>query len=83
MMSVKCLSAGLLAIAMLSASTTAQAMSVSVRHELVKGRVSSAAPGQWIDSRARMHAPFAGEISNSPQNAPGGVCDNGDDPMIC
>jgi hypothetical protein len=83
MMPAKCLSAGLLAIAMLSAPVTAQAMSVSPRHELVKSRVSVSTPGQWIDGRARLHAPFAGEITAKPQNAPGGVCDSGDDPMIC
>ena len=83
MTSVKCLSAGLLAIVMLPASAAAQAMPASGRHEMVTSRVSVSQPGQSTDSYALTRPAFSVGSHASPQNMPGGVCDQGDDPMIC
>lgn len=75
---IKCLSVAMIAIAMLTTSAMAHA-SASGRY----GSAIASPRGQWTDSNARMPAPSAGEVSAAPHDEPGGVCDHGDNPMIC
>ena len=78
---VKYLSAGLIAIAMLT--TSAMAHGVPEHYALPRGNAAVVLPGPWIESHARTPAPAVGNFSTSSRTVPGGVCDHGDDPMIC
>ncbi|QPF87781.1 hypothetical protein IC762_16440 [Bradyrhizobium genosp. L] len=79
---IKCLSAALLAIAMLTTSAMAEA-SLTTRYGGWRGGHGLSQQGPSIDSNARIPAPSAGEFSVPSRNVPGGVCDHGDNPMIC
>ncbi|MBR0871031.1 hypothetical protein JQ633_11725 [Bradyrhizobium tropiciagri] len=77
---VKCLSASLIAIAMVT--TSAMAHSVPERYEQSRVGAAIALPGPWLESHARMPSSPVVNFSAS-RIVPGGVCDHGDDPMIC
>ena len=80
MTTIKFLSAGLIAIAMLTTPAAAHEHSIVGRHVVLKANASAnSSTGRWIYSRTSI----AGESSTAPQNQPGGVCDNGDNPAIC
>ena len=80
MTTIKYLSAGLIAIAMLTTSAVAPENSIAVRQAVLKGNASgNSFTGRWIYGRTSV----PGESSTAPQNEPGGVCDNGDNPAIC
>ena len=79
---VKVLSAGLIALAMVT--TSAMAHGVAEHDGISSGRATALSlPGPWLESRARMPAPANRNVSVSSRSTPGGVCDHGDDPMIC
>ena len=71
----KLLSMGLIAIAMLTTSAKAHAGSVAGQYDVRKDNPSAYPAGHRIYSHARIPAPHADQ--------PGGVCDHGDNPMIC
>jgi hypothetical protein len=80
MTTIKLLSAGFIAIAMLTTSAAAHENSMAGRHLVLKASASAnATSGRWIYGHARI----AGESDTAPQNQSGGVCDHGDDPAIC
>ena len=80
MTTIKLLSAGLIAIAMLTTSAVAHENSMAGRYVLPKANASAnSTPDAWIYSHTRI----AGESKTAPQNQPGGVCDHGDNPAIC
>ena len=80
MTTIKLLSAGLFAIAMLTTSAVAHENSMARRHVVLKGDASAnSTTGRWIYSNTHI----AGESNTAPQNQPGGVCDYGDNPAIC
>jgi hypothetical protein len=80
MTTIKLLSAGFIAIAMLTTSAAAHENSMAGRHVVLKASVSAnATSGRWIYGHARI----AGESDTTPQNPSGGVCDHGDNPAIC
>ena len=66
------LSAGLIAVAMLASSAMADA-AVPERHAL--RREHGAPVAHSTDGHVRMSAPHVDQ--------PGGVCDHGDNPMVC
>ncbi|MCA6121545.1 hypothetical protein J6500_06440 [Bradyrhizobium sp. WSM 1704] len=78
---VKCLSAGLIAVAMFT--TSAMAHSVPERYEPSRANAAIVLPGPWLENHARMPASAVANFSASSRSMPGGVCDHGDDPMIC
>jgi hypothetical protein len=80
MTTIKLLSAGLIAIAMLTTSAVAHENSVAGRHVLLKANASA---NSTTDPRIYSHTRIAAESNTAPQNQPGGVCDHGDNPAIC
>lgn len=80
MTTIKLLSAGLIAIAVLTTSAVAHENSIAGRHVVLNGNASAYSPtGRWIYSHTRI----ARESNTAPQNQPGGICDHGDNPAIC
>ena len=80
MTTIKLLSAGLIAIAMLTTSARAHENSIAARHVVLKGNANAnSTTGRWIYSHTRI----AGESDTAPQDQPGGVCDHGDNPAVC
>ncbi len=80
MTAIKHLSAGLIAITMLTTSAVAHENSIAERHVVLKGNASAySTTGRWIYSHTRI----AGESNTAPQNQPGGICDHGDNPAVC
>jgi|KBSMisStaDraftv2_1062788.scaffolds.fasta_scaffold1298115_2 hypothetical protein len=80
MTTIKLLSAGFIAIAMLTTSAAAHATSMTGRHAVLEVSASAnASSARWIYGHARI----AGESDSAPQNQSGGVCDHGDNPAIC
>ena len=80
MITIKFLSAGFIAIAMLTTSAVAHENSMAGRHVVLKDDASAnASTGRWIYSHNRI----AGESNTAPRDQPGGACDHGDNPTIC
>lgn len=80
MTTIKFLSAGLIAIATLTTPAVAHENSIAGRHLVLKSNASpNSATGRWIYRRTGTTE----ESHTAPQNQPGGVCDNGDNPAIC
>ena len=80
MTTIKLLSAGFIAIAMLTTSAGAHENSMAGRYVVLKADASAnASAGRWIFSHNRI----VGESDTAPQNQSGGVCDHGDNPAIC
>jgi hypothetical protein len=83
MTTIKLLSAGLIAAVMFTISTDAHENSVTKPHVVTKGNASASSTGRWIRSNARIPKPHIGEFATPPDHEHGGVCDFGDNPMIC
>ena len=80
MTAIKLLSAGFIAIAVLTTSAAAHENSTAGRHVVLKGNASNySTTGRWIYS----HPHIARESYTAPQDQPGGVCDDGDNPAVC
>ncbi|MCC8953235.1 hypothetical protein H8B02_07070 [Bradyrhizobium sp. Pear77] len=80
MTTIKLLSAGLIAIAMLTTSAVAHENSMAGRHVALKGNASAySTTGHLIYGHTRI----AWESSTARQHQPGGVCDYADNPAIC
>lgn len=78
MTTMKFLSAGLIGIAMLTTSAMAREHLTAERHAVRKENAQHHV-GRWIYSHPRIPA----ASDSSPRNEPGGVCDQGDNAMIC
>ncbi len=82
MMTVKCLLAGLLAAAILAAPANAHENVIGLRHAVTKGN-ASAFLGRGIDGIARTPGSHIAGFAMPPHGEPGGVCDPGDNAMVC
>ncbi|GIQ73364.1 hypothetical protein [Bradyrhizobium sp. RD5-C2] len=80
MTTIKHVAASLLALAMLATSAMAREVPAGPS-ALVKGH--AAATGRWNGGLPRMAVPRFGELETLPRDQPGGVCDHGDNAMIC
>ncbi|MGY4478902.1 hypothetical protein [Bradyrhizobium sp. USDA 3364] len=80
MIRVKHVAAGLVALAMLTGSAMAREVPAAGPYAFAKGHSFA---GRWSGGPPRMEAPRFGESEALPQEQPGGVCDHGDNPMIC
>ena len=76
---IKHVAADLVALAMLTTSAMAHDVPAAGSYAFMKGH---AAAGHWSGG-PRMAAQRFGETEALPQDQPGGVCDHGDNPMIC
>ena len=76
MMTIKFLLAGLIASGLLTMPVGAHENAITKRHDVTRGSSDN-----WIYGNARIPAPRA--ISSPPHDEPGGVCDFGDNAMIC
>ena len=83
MTSIKHIAAGLIALAMVTTSAMAHQTSVAGSFTVMRGHASVPAAGHWDDNPPRMSARRFGDSEALPQDRPGGVCDHGDNPMIC
>jgi len=81
MTAIKLLSAGLIAAAMFTMPADAHGKSPAQRNLLMKGNVLSS--GRWAYSNVRIPTPNVVEFAIPPFHERGGVCDSGDDGMIC
>ncbi|WP_420971265.1 hypothetical protein [Bradyrhizobium sp. B120] len=80
MTTIKHVAAGLVALAMLTTSAMAREVPAGPS-AFVKGH--TAAAGRWGGGPPRMAVPRYGEFETLPRDQPGGVCDHGDNAMIC
>jgi hypothetical protein len=78
MTTLKFLLAGLIATGLLIMPAGAHEIATAKRHDVMRGIASS---DNWIYGNDRIPAPRA--FSSPPHDEPGGVCDFGDNPMIC
>lgn len=83
MTGIKHISAGLIAIAMLTTSALGSSSAIAAPHAVVKSHASAAAAGRWGDVQARISMPRVGTFDALPRDEPGGICDHGDNPAIC
>ena len=83
MTTIKLLSAGLIAAVMFTISAAAHENPVTEPHVVTKGDASASSTGDWIRSNARIVTPQGGKLATPPSNEPGGVCNFGDNAMIC
>ncbi|UFX48580.1 hypothetical protein HAP47_0018720 [Bradyrhizobium sp. 41S5] len=80
MITIKHVAAGLLALAMLTTSAVAREVPAGPS-AFVKGH--AAAAGRWGGGPPRMAVSRSGEFETLLRDQPGGVCDHGDNAMIC
>jgi hypothetical protein len=83
MTTTKLLSAGLIAAFIFTISADAHENSVTEPHVVTKGNARAFSTGHWLNRNARIPTPHASELAAPPDDEPGGVCDEGDDPRIC
>ncbi|OKO80110.1 hypothetical protein [Bradyrhizobium sp. NAS96.2] len=81
MTTIKCVEAGLVALVMLTASAMAREVHAAGPSAFAKGH--AAATGRGGGGPPRLVAPRFGEFETLPRDQPGGVCDHGDNAMIC
>jgi hypothetical protein len=77
----KLLSAGLIAATMLAAPAMARENFLAKRHVSENANASASLTGRHTDRHVRIPAPRV--RATTPESEPGGVCDFGDNPMIC
>ncbi|AUC96766.1 MULTISPECIES: hypothetical protein [Bradyrhizobium] len=82
MMVAKYVAAGLVALAMLTGSA-AGASPAAGFYPPAKGHTGTVAGRGWSGGLPRMTAPHVGDTETRPRDQPGGVCDHGDNAMIC
>lgn len=78
----KRVAAGVVALAMLTGAT-AGASPAAGFYPPAKGHAGVAAGRGWSGGPPRMVAPRAGDTEALSRDQPGGVCDHGDNAMIC
>lgn len=81
MTTIKCLLAGLFATGLLTMSAAAHETATTMEYPVMRGAASVASGGDWTYGNARIPASHA--LSMPRRDEPGGVCDHGDNPMIC
>ncbi|MGF6310166.1 hypothetical protein ABIB82_003209 [Bradyrhizobium sp. i1.8.4] len=79
MTTITYVAAGLLALAMLTTSAMAREVPAAGPYAFVK---SHPAASRW-GGLPRIPAPHFGDAEALPRDQPGGVCDHGDNAMIC
>ncbi|UGY14036.1 hypothetical protein HAP48_0036565 [Bradyrhizobium septentrionale] len=83
MIRIKHIAAGLAARAMLTTSAIAHEAPAAGPYAFAKGHAGAAAASHWSGGPPHMAAPRFGESEAQPRDLPGGVCDVGDNAMIC
>lgn len=83
MTGIKQVAAGLVALALLTTSAVASDMATAGPFAVVKGHEHGPAAGRWIGGLSHMPSSRIGEPEALPPDQPGGVCDHGDNAMIC
>ncbi|WP_375783336.1 hypothetical protein ACE10Z_26170 [Bradyrhizobium sp. Pha-3] len=81
MTTIKHVAAGLVALAMLTTSAMAREVPLAGPYSFAKGHAG--AGSHWSGNPPRMPALRFGESDGVPREQPGGVCDHGDNAMIC
>lgn len=79
---IKRAAAGLIALAILTGSA-ASASPAAGFSPPAKGHAGAVAGKGWGGGLPRMTAPHVGDTETLPRDQPGGVCDHGDNAMIC
>jgi hypothetical protein len=80
---IKLLSIGLIAATMLAAPAMARENCLGKRHVSESANASASLTGRYTDRDVRIPAPRARALATAPGSEPGGICDFGDNPMIC
>jgi hypothetical protein len=80
---IKLLSAGLIAAAMLATPAMAHENRLAKRHVSERANASASLTSRYTDRHVRIIAPRVRALPAAPEYGPGGVCDVGDNPMIC
>lgn len=78
---IKQVAAALTALAMLTTPAMAHETPAAGPSAFVKGHATVGSHGS--SGPPRMAAPYFGESEALPRDQPGGVCDHGDNAMIC
>ena len=81
MTTIKFLSAGLVAVAMLATPVTARENPAALRY-LTEGAKASAA-ARHVEGHVGIPAPHAGAFAPAPRDGEGDSCDVGDTPHMC
>lgn len=79
---IKRVAVGLIALAMLTGSA-AGASPAAGFYPPAKGHAGAVAGKGWSGGPPRMTAPHSADTEALPRDQPGGVCDHGDNAMIC
>jgi hypothetical protein len=77
------LSAGLIAATLLAAPAVAREDYLAKRHVSENANASAPLTDCCTDGHVRVPAPRVRALATAPGSGPGGVCDFGDNPMIC
>jgi hypothetical protein len=80
---VKLLSVGLIAAAMLAAPAMARESHAATHHISERAHASASLTGHYTDPHPRVPESHARAVAPESGNEPGGICDFGDNPMIC
>ena len=80
---VKLLSAALIATCMFTVSAVAHETISARRCVEVKDNAGASSTDCWNDGHARIPAPHAGKFAVRPHDETDGICDHGDNAMIC
>lgn len=81
MTTIRILRAGFVAAAMLATPAVAHENSFAEQYVVLKDNARASASARRIYGHVRMTAPHVGFGASAHE--PGGVCDHGDNPMIC
>ncbi|MGY3445903.1 MULTISPECIES: hypothetical protein [unclassified Bradyrhizobium] len=79
MTAMRHIAAGLVALAMLTTSAMARDMPLAGPYGFARARAAS----HWSGAPPHMQAQRFGDTEALPRDQPGGVCDHGDNAMIC
>lgn len=83
MIRTKLLSAGLIAAAMFVTPATARENHLAKRHVSETVNANASLTARYDHRRVRILAPPVRAVAVAPRSAVDGVCDFGDNPMIC
>ncbi|MHC2518917.1 hypothetical protein ACVMHW_004799 [Bradyrhizobium diazoefficiens] len=83
MIAIRLLSAGLIVTAVLMTPTVAHENHVAQRYVAPRTDESIDSRGRAIEGHARATGPLIRGFGISAFDAPGGICDHGDNPAVC
>jgi hypothetical protein len=83
MTAIKLLSTALIATFMFTIPAVAHENAATKRCVEMKDNTSASSTDCWNYSRAYIPAPHVGQYAMRPHDEPGGICDHGDNAMIC